>query len=161
MSTNFDYEEFENTIVALKGEREYQRDRWTEADSKGVHNIDSFLTYIRVYMKQAEELATLLPADQSDDLVKRVLRKIAALCCAACEQNGGMPSRATDPATLSMSRPDGAHEFPYAKHDMVVPPRIDERHADRPERPIPESKHLHRHIHVDQAIGEDKGKKTP
>jgi hypothetical protein len=100
----FDIEKFRQCAEAVNSERLYQEERWTGSDVEGVHEVDAFLTYIRTYLRQAEEIATVLPKETSDEATRRILRKIAALCFAACEHNGGMPIRATDPEWLSISK---------------------------------------------------------
>ncbi len=101
-----DMNEFEKCVEAVLAERMYQQERWSESESGNFHEVDAFLTYIRVYLNETDRIVSLLPKQECDEAARRMLRKIAALCFAACEQNGGMPLRSSDPSWLTISKPN-------------------------------------------------------
>lgn len=89
---------FETVIAALRGEREYQDERWNEntTTSGGIHEVGAWLTFIRSYLRQAEEQISRGADPQASDAALHTIRKITAMGIACMEQHGA-PERAGEP----------------------------------------------------------------
>lgn len=77
----------------IDGERYYQDQRWNEDTTKsgGQHSASAWLTFIRYYLRVAEEKASTLPEPEATTEVMDNLRKITAMCVAAMEQHDCVP----------------------------------------------------------------------
>lgn len=76
--------------AAIDGERAYQDSLWNPATtpSGGIHPVGSWLTFMRSYLRQAEEQISR-GADPAASLAAMdTVRKIASMAVAAMEQNG-------------------------------------------------------------------------
>lgn len=82
--------------VAIDTEREYQEKIWSNSDkASGATNVSSFLTWMRSYLRKAEDLASCndeTPGSEGCDKIMDVVRKVVALGV-ACGEINGMPER--------------------------------------------------------------------
>lgn len=75
---------------AIDGERKYQDSKWNPetTPSGGQHSVGAWLTFMRVYLRQAEEQLTGKPDPEASDQALHTIRKVAAMAVACMEQNG-------------------------------------------------------------------------
>lgn len=84
---------FEQVIELIKEEREYQDLRWGSGISScdDNHSTLEWLVFIEDYVNEAKHILSRNCDDQSTELSKHIMRKIAALAVAAMENNGSLP----------------------------------------------------------------------
>ena len=85
--------EREEVYKIIDGERDYQDERWCEhtTASGGKHKPGEWLSYIYEYWFRANRVnSTVSEPDASNEVMDNI-RKIAAMCVAAAEQNGCPP----------------------------------------------------------------------
>jgi hypothetical protein len=75
---------------AIDGERYYQDGCWNPdtTPSGGIHPVGAWLTFMRSYLRQAEEQISRGADPQASDAALHTIRKIVAMGVACMEQNG-------------------------------------------------------------------------
>lgn len=80
----------EAVYAAIDSERDYQDSRWNPetTPSGGKHPVGSWLTFMRSYLRQAEEQISRGADPEAPLAALHTIRKITAMGVAAMEQNG-------------------------------------------------------------------------
>lgn len=86
----------EAVYALIDGERDYQDEKWCDEDN----SVGDWLTYIRYYLRHAEEALTIEGGPDGDWIAMDTIRKITAMGVAAMEDNE-TPARATTLLTLT------------------------------------------------------------
>lgn len=75
---------------AIDTERDYQDQRWNEntTTSNGYHEVGAWLTFLRTYIREAEEIISRNGDPEATDQSMHTIRKIAAMCVCCMEQHG-------------------------------------------------------------------------
>lgn len=81
---------FNSVVDAIASERAYQEVRWNPAttSSGGLHEIGAWLTFMRSYLREAEEQISRGADPQASDAALNTIRKITAMGVACMEQHG-------------------------------------------------------------------------
>jgi hypothetical protein len=76
--------------AAIDGERLYQDTRWNPetTPSNGIHPVGSWLTFIRSYLREAEDILSRNADPKASEGALDILRKIVGMGVACMEQNG-------------------------------------------------------------------------
>lgn len=75
---------------AIDSERNYQDKLWNSntTTSDEIHSFEEWYVYIEDYVKEAKHLLSRRPKQQADEIVKDIMRKVAAMAVCALEQHG-------------------------------------------------------------------------
>ena len=89
----------EQVLKVIVGERIYQDARWNPATttSGGFHEVGAWLTFMRSYLREAEDQISRGADPQASEAALNTVRKIAAMSVACMEQHGA-PERKDTPA---------------------------------------------------------------
>jgi hypothetical protein len=81
---------FNDVVGALASERAYQDERWNPATttSGGYHEIGAWLTFMRSYLREAEEQISRGAEPEASGEALHTIRKITAMGVACMEQHG-------------------------------------------------------------------------
>lgn len=75
---------------AIDTERDYQDQRWNEntTTTGGIHTVATWLTFIRTYVREAEEIVSRNGEPKASQQALHTIRKIAGMAVACMEQHG-------------------------------------------------------------------------
>ena len=92
-------DKFYEVAAAVASEREYQDDIWNDETtaSGGKHDVSAWLTFMRSYLREAEDQVSRNPEPEGSELALHTIRKITAMGFACMEQHGApMREKGTD-----------------------------------------------------------------
>lgn len=83
-------DKFYEVAAAVASEREYQDDIWNDetTTSGGEHDVSAWLTFMRSYLREAEDQVSRNPEPEGSELALHTIRKITAMGFACMEQHG-------------------------------------------------------------------------